>query len=289
MRLIACLLLSALLPSSLLGAHSAGSPEEMSEFFSFEDGMEGWTTGGTDLPLEWSITRSEDIAKDGRTSMKLFLANFNDAGKIWIDRPFVVEPKQTYQVSVKYFFASNDYGLINPTIMFTAVLETSPNTREDLIPAYQDLTRAGDSPASGYKWLKKKHKFNVQSGDAGVLHVIIGFWGVFERPYTYYVDQVRVTLTKTAKEELPLISSVTYDGVKKLVIQGQRFGNAPRVLINSVDVSDRIRASANKQLTLKGTGLAFRLGSLGFSAVDNTVLVIDDLTGNVSNVFVFRH
>ncbi|MFY9610253.1 MAG: hypothetical protein WAU45_16770 [Blastocatellia bacterium] len=285
MRWVVCLLISAFLSSSLVGANSGGTAKGTSLFFSFEDGMEEWTAGGTDLPLEWSITRSQDIAKDGNTSLKLFLANFNDAGKIWIERAFVVEPGQTYQVNVKYSFASNDYGLINSTKMFTAVLERSPKTRQDLIPAYQDFTGAGDS-GSGYKWLKKKHEFNVLSRDEGMLHIIVGIWGVFERPYTYYVDQVQVTLTKTAKEELPLISSVTFDGAKKLLIQGHRFGTSPRVVINSVDVSSHIRASSDSLIKLKGKALSLNLGNLGFSNSSNTVLVIDDATGTVSNVFI---
>lgn len=88
--------------------------QDISGFYSFENDLEGWSTNGTDLSPgeptadEWAITRSQDIATEGLTSVKFDLTNNNDAGKIWIEKPFVVEPNRLYQVNVSYSFASQD-------------------------------------------------------------------------------------------------------------------------------------------------------------------------------------
>ena len=82
---------------------------DISEFYSFENDMQGWSTSGADLNLdEWSITRSQEMATDGLTAVRFDLANNNDRGKIWIEKPFLVEPNRLYEVNVSYSFASED-------------------------------------------------------------------------------------------------------------------------------------------------------------------------------------
>jgi hypothetical protein len=69
--------------------------QEISEFYSFESDMEGWSINGTDLNIdEWAIARSQDIASDGSTAVKFDLTNNNDQGKIWIEKPFPVAPNR---------------------------------------------------------------------------------------------------------------------------------------------------------------------------------------------------
>ena len=85
------------------------APQQISEFYSFENDLQGWSTNGTDLNLDvWSITRSQDMAFDGFSAVKFDLTNNNDAGKIWIEKPFLVEPNRLYAVNVSYSFASAD-------------------------------------------------------------------------------------------------------------------------------------------------------------------------------------
>ncbi len=57
--------------------------------FSFEHGMEGWTTSGTDLdnpPDQWSIELSRDMASKGETLLRFYLDNVNDAGNRGAER-----------------------------------------------------------------------------------------------------------------------------------------------------------------------------------------------------------
>jgi hypothetical protein len=163
--------------------------------------MEGWEANGTDLELgdstiDWGITRCDEMASDGSYSVKLYLNNLNDAGKIWIERPFAVKPDRDYKVNVEYAFASADYGEFNLFKIITGVFQRKPLTGKELISACRDRTGIGDIPGRGYKWLNKEYEFTVRSGEDGVLYLVIGIWGTWETSRTYYLDAVRVTLTE---------------------------------------------------------------------------------------------
>lgn len=134
MKCITCLLVASLLPF-LIGsaAYPANPQQDISEFYSFENDMEGWTTKGTDLVLnEWSITRSQDMAKEGSSSLKLDLFNRNDNGKIWVEKAFTVEPNQIYQASVEYSLASAEFVARTAWVVLTGVLNKSPQNAIDL-------------------------------------------------------------------------------------------------------------------------------------------------------------
>jgi hypothetical protein len=120
----------------LSSAAVASPPPQLIDFFSFEQDFEGWAANGLDLELgsgtiPWSITRSQDMARDGQTSAKLFLDNLNDEGKIWIQRPFTLHPSQTYQVQVRYLIA----GPTGPGAMIAGALTSPPTTRVPLSKA----------------------------------------------------------------------------------------------------------------------------------------------------------
>ncbi|MBI3578717.1 MAG: hypothetical protein HY089_04805 [Ignavibacteriales bacterium] len=140
--------------------------------------------------VEWSIQRAQDMSTEGTTALKLYLANLNDAGKIWIERSFLVKPNTSYQVNVKYAFASGDYGFVNLWTLITGLRKSPAQTRDDL--TYQGNTGNG-SGAAGYKWLKKSYDFTAQSGSEGRLYLTIGVWGTWETTRTYYVDSVAVS------------------------------------------------------------------------------------------------
>jgi hypothetical protein len=174
------------------GEHNGGA-----DFFSsFEDDMEGWEARGMDLELgnstiEWSIARSQERAKDGSSSLRLFLENWNDMGKIWVERGFVLKPSTMYRVDVSYALASADWGVANFFRIITGVLQETPKTRDELI--YQGDTANGNPDSDvGHVWLNKSYTFMVQSNVDGEVYVILGVWGVWETPRTYYLDSIRV-------------------------------------------------------------------------------------------------
>jgi hypothetical protein len=170
-------------------------PKQME--FSFENGMDEWVAKGTDLsdPMdEWSILRSEDMAKNGNTSLKFYLNNLNDAGKIWVERPFDVELNSYYQIHVEYDFASADYGDLNLWTIITGVLLGPPTKADEL--TYQRDTGNGADEDEGYKWLHKTYDFDLRTGPEDKIYVVIGVWGTWETARTYYVDNIKITLIK---------------------------------------------------------------------------------------------
>jgi hypothetical protein len=108
--------------------------------FSFENGLEGWTPKATDIdhpPVTWSIESSLDHASDGTRSAKFELENLNDAGKIWLERPFSVQPNQSYHVIVQFSFGTGDWGDLNHWTIIAGVRSSPAVTPSDL--TYQGL------------------------------------------------------------------------------------------------------------------------------------------------------
>jgi len=178
----------------LTGCDGSGIPSLGTYTFSFERDKEGWVANGTDLdnpPVEWSIERSKDITSDGKTAVRLYLNNMNDAGKIWIERLFDGEPNRTYQVHVEYDFASADWGDMNLWTIITGAVPES--TKTELV--YQEDTRNNARPEDGFVWLRKSYDFDVGSGPDGKVYVIIGVWGTWETARTYYLDNVSISFT----------------------------------------------------------------------------------------------
>lgn len=192
LKVFSCLVI--LILAILTGCEGSGIPSSGTLMFSFEEGMEGWVTNGTDLenpPVEWSIERSKDIASDGNTAVRLYLNNMNDAGKIWIERPFDGEPNRVYQVHVEYDFASADWGDMNLWTIITGVVPESAKT--GLV--FQGDTANNAKPEAGFTWLHKSYDFSVESGPEGKVYVLIGVWGTWETARTYYLDNVSISFT----------------------------------------------------------------------------------------------
>jgi hypothetical protein len=163
---------------------------------SFEDGLDGFVADGTDLddpPVEWSIERSQEEADDGVWSVRLDLENLNDAGKIWIERAFDLEPGVTYDVEVAYAFGTSDFGDINTWTIIAGVDPDSPEVVDDL--TFQGSTSTGEDEDVGLVWLEKAHAFTATAGANGELWVSLGVWGTFETPRTYYIDDLRIEFT----------------------------------------------------------------------------------------------
>jgi hypothetical protein len=184
------------IPLILAGCSTLQIPKQTE--FSFEQGMDGWVAQGTDLSnpaVEWSIERSGDMASEGDTSLKVYLNNLNDAGKIWIQRPFDVDSDSYYQVHVDYDFASADYGDLNLWTIITGAVLGPPTKADELV--YQRDTGNGADKDEGYKWLHKTYTFDMRTGPEKEIIVIIGIWGTWETARNYYIDNVKIRTIKS--------------------------------------------------------------------------------------------
>jgi hypothetical protein len=166
-----------------------------SYFYSFENTYSGWDTVGIDLELgdttiAWSIHPSNEIVIDSSYSMRYYLENYNDAGKIWLQKPFSTEPNKNYIVTIKYKFATRDFGLANLWTIITGVHLFPPTNAQEL--TYQGHTGNGFDFDSGYVWLDKSYEFNIDSNSSSQLWIVIGIWGNWETPRIYYVDSLSI-------------------------------------------------------------------------------------------------
>ena len=183
-------------------------------FYSFETDMQGWETDGTDLsspPINWSIEPSDDRATDGNRSVKLYLDNMNDAGKIWMEKQFELDANTQYEITINYDFATSDFGSFNLFRIITGASLTNPETYDDL--TFQDDTGHHQQEDIGYKWLNKSYTLTVQTNENGSVYISIGVWGTWETPRTYYIDAVNISFNKVSIDELPDVSgdwTITY-------------------------------------------------------------------------------
>jgi hypothetical protein len=166
--------------------------------FTFESDLGQWVADGTDLddpPVTWSVERSDELAERGEWSVRLFLDNVNDAGKIWMERAFVLQPGATYDVEVAFDFASADFGDIGLWTIIAGVSGSDPETVDDL--AFRDDTGNGAGDDVGHVWGTRTYPLGTATaGDDGLLWVALGVWGTFETPRTYFIDDVELTFTR---------------------------------------------------------------------------------------------
>jgi photosystem II stability/assembly factor-like uncharacterized protein len=80
-------------------------------------------------------------------------------------------------------------------------------------------------------------------------------------------------------EPPPAIVAVTFNGKKRLTLDGTGFGDSPTVLINGVDRSVRIAESSDTSIVLTG-----KVKKLGLISGDNTIQVVNS-DNSSSNVF----
>jgi hypothetical protein len=177
------------------------------DYYSFETDMQGWQTDGTDLSapeINWSIERSKDYSTDGEYSLKYYLDNMNDAGKIWIEKQFELDANTQYEITINYDLATSDFGDFNLFRIITGASISNPETAGDL--TFQDDTGHHQQEDIGYIWLNKSYDLTVQTTENGTIYLAIGIWGTWETPRTYYIDTINITFDKVSLEEIPDVS-----------------------------------------------------------------------------------
>lgn len=163
--------------------------------FSFDGDASGWRADGSDLddpPVEWSIALATDAAASGSGSMKFFLDNMNDAGKIWIERAFSVQPNTTYDVTIRYKLRTRDYGEINLWPLLASAGSTDPETIADFETRGDTGNRA--SSDIGYTWVDRELRVSGRSSENGTLWIALGVWGTWETPRTYWIDNLSIAI-----------------------------------------------------------------------------------------------
>lgn len=165
--------------------------------FNFESGLGGWVADGTDLddpPVDFVVEVSDELSVSGDQSVLLQLANFNDAGKIWIEQAFQMPINGVYDVAIEFDFASADFGNVNLWQIVAGAASQNPNDRSHLV--VQDETGNGSSTDVGFRWVEKRYTMTASTDSANLIHIHIGIWGTSEFTRSYFVDDVSLTFTK---------------------------------------------------------------------------------------------
>jgi hypothetical protein len=181
----------------LSGCTSLRSPAGKGDYylFPFENDLEGWATKSADLgkpPVEWSINRSGEMIKGGKSAAILTLASSGGQPSIWLEKSFPLNPGQRYQVKVTYDFASADSE--NTWRLITGVAQSQFSNSQDLV--FQGDTANGAGSSAGFQWQQKDFNFTVQANGEGKVYVAIGVQGTSEGQRHYFLDNVAVTFNR---------------------------------------------------------------------------------------------
>jgi len=157
----------------------------------FENGFDGWTARSLDAVFPWSIELSQSRGFDGTWSAEYYVENFNDAAKVWLEKPFTLTAGKTYDVTISWKLATAD-GFFGAW----SVIAYAGDSQAQQIGEFTNLGSTSNGFEDGqYHWLTKSMTKRVSTTD-GSIWVGVGVWGTFEVVHTYDVDSVKVTFTE---------------------------------------------------------------------------------------------
>jgi hypothetical protein len=165
------------------------------QFFSFENDMEGWTPGSIDLSTsggsdDWSIGPVLGGLGDGDYRLEFLTRDSSESAKVFIIRPFAVERKKSYLVSIDYEFS--DHSIAQGARVITGVLKDVPQVEGDLVPFYQEKTHEHGVRVPRHL----QYEFAIRSKKSEVLYAVIGFAAMHSGHHLYDIDVVCVTITE---------------------------------------------------------------------------------------------
>lgn len=164
--------------------------------FSFESGLDGWNPASADLGTGTvTIEGSGDNASQGTRSVAVRLDNPGGAGKVWITRELEVTPDQSYTVDVSFDLGTADHGTVDPWTLIVGMGDTAPTTPAAL--AYHGDTASGAETAQGAAWAEKGTTVAAKADEDGRLFLTLGIWGTTPGQRSYWIDNVRVVLTRS--------------------------------------------------------------------------------------------
>lgn len=164
--------------------------------FSFEAGLGAWIPGGFDLlapPVVWSASTSSEEASAGDRSVRFNLDNLNGQAKIWIFREFEVAPHQRYDLDISFDLATADAST-DAWQVIAGAHTAPPESSAEL--SVRDATAADGSLGGVLEWVRKEYAVDAQADEEGMLYIVVGVWGTGPGARTYYVDDLRLVLTR---------------------------------------------------------------------------------------------
>lgn len=164
--------------------------------YSFEGGLEGWTTSSADLGGGSAAAEaSTERASDGTRSIRFSLANPGGTGKVWLTRELDLTPGKSYTAEIAFDLATADHGVGDAWKLILVARPQPPTTAASL--DFQGDTSSGQATNSGIVWAQKRFTVPVQPDEEGRLYLTVGLWGTTPGTRVYWIDNVEVVLTRT--------------------------------------------------------------------------------------------
>jgi hypothetical protein len=116
--------------------------------------------------------------------------------KVWTERAVNVALSVAYDVDISFDFGTADLGEANLCRILSGAHINSPGTAAAL--TVQDATGNGSASDVGVQRLHKSYNVRASSDAGGRMQIVIGVWGTWETPRTYYIDNVRLLFTQTS-------------------------------------------------------------------------------------------
>lgn len=161
----------------------------------FEEGFGDWFADA-DVPLdpnnpghyvEWSITRSTDVASSGQYSLKFFINGLQDDGTIWIERRILVREGAQVEVSISFDFYSDSESFNTIAVVCAYAGAREPRFEED----FTVIGNANEVKG----WKRYDYTVKVNAGSSGEIWVALGISVRWETYMAYFIDNVEVRIT----------------------------------------------------------------------------------------------
>jgi hypothetical protein len=160
----------------------------------FENGFGEWAIDA-DVPLdpnnpghfvEWSITRSTDVASSGQYSLKFFIDGRQDDGTIWIERKMAVKKNAKIKVNISFDFYSEQESFNTIAAICAYAGIRKPEAEEDF-----NVIGSANEVAG---WKKYSFTTDIDAGFSEEIWVALGISVRWETRMTYYIDNVEVKI-----------------------------------------------------------------------------------------------
>jgi hypothetical protein len=164
--------------------------------FSFEAGLGAWASEGADLgdpPAAWSIAVSDEAASEGVRSVRWTLDSPQGQPKIWMTRELEVAPLQAYDIALSFALATSD-AAADAWRIIAGAHGAPPETSAALV--LRDATAAEGAPGGALEWISKAYSIEGTSDEEGRLYLVLGLAGTSPGVRTYYLDDVRLVMTR---------------------------------------------------------------------------------------------
>lgn len=164
--------------------------------FSFESGLAGWAVMSADMGQGTASMAGTDAqSSEGSRSVRVTMNNSEGAGKVWMTRELQATPDQSYSVDVSFKLRTLDHGTTEAWKVIVGVRDQPPTTASAL--DFQGETSSGVETATGPVWGDKGYTIAAKADDEGRLFLSLGVWGTTTGSREYFLDDVRVVLTRS--------------------------------------------------------------------------------------------